>query len=663
MVNLVVRHSSLHMQQAGTSTKPNNTTSNTRATKVAPGGGYDRTVPSPIRIPSIENSRAVSPLTTSESLFGGGAVPVEAVGGARGASPRRHHLQDDHHLMMLEDRYAPSSIRRGDSDPVGQQHPNPLIVQHLSGYSSPSTPSSHITRGRERDVDRGRDPSPHIVRIDGTSSGNTNHGADMMALVGAGEPECDYDISCTSLYELLESSEWEAARIRCRTHPKEVRTWIVRRDGKSNKIRWKLLPLHAAVIFQAPTVVVSSLLDQFPLAAAKRDDQGMLPLHLAFRHHQPQDEAVLQVLLEQYPKGVLTKDRRDRYPLDHGKETQFSAHLMALYANAHSRCASNSNANNDSNNENKNLHNTELANNAIALAKAASEAAEREKLSAQYASQLQTLKSMYEERIDNLAEQHRAKMEDLRRQFEEEERVNLERHTQELDELRDLLSSEVTSGQRVSELELQIDELKESLVHSSHETDLLQTVLRDQKQYEDDLKDQVRKVLVEQQTLYSLCTQQQEQLEQAQDMRDQLLRSLLQKDTESHKSCRVVNLEISRIAENIRRRSETILSSSVGRGVGAGVVSGGRGAVGTTSATYEDDDVDAGIGHENGVDALANIDLHRLDMGSGAKGGDGVLGDVARRGLVSSDGSNGNHHHHDDAHDDDISAITENSHF
>jgi hypothetical protein len=147
-----------------------------------------------------------------------------------------------------------------------------------------------------------------------------------------GEPICDYDTSATELYELLESSAWERARARCRSHPEEVKTWIVRKDAATT-VRWKLLPLHASIIFQSPNYLVSAILEQYPAAAQRQDDQQMLPLHLAFRHKH-EDEDLLELLLVKYPKAVMLKDRRDRVPLEHARDAKFSAKLMRLYADA-----------------------------------------------------------------------------------------------------------------------------------------------------------------------------------------------------------------------------------------------------------------------------------------------------------------------------------------
>ena len=601
MVNIVVRHSSSQLGSGSGGLK--------RSTK---SSSYDRTVPSPIRIPSMDNARAVSPLTTTESLFGGASAAIQAATKAVETSAYHRH----HHN------------RPSTSSPVGVMIPE-------ARYGTPTRAAAMINS--TANTRPARDPSPHRglhndVRV-GASGGivitgtNNNHDSSLV------EPECDYDTDVTALYELLESSEWEAARLRCRTHPKEVRTWIVRHDGKSSKVRWKLLPLHAAVIFQAPTSVVTTLLDQYPLAAAKRDDQGMLPLHLAFRHNQQQDEALLELLLEQYPKGVIIKDRRDRYPLDHGKETQFSSHFMHIYANAHAMCQNSPKAS-TGNNENDDFN----SDNAAVIAKAVSSAAanEREKLIAKYDTQIQTLKSMYDERIDNMKQEHRAQLEEARRSAHEEERAHATRHTQELDELRDLLSQEVSNGQRVPELEHQVDSLKVSLEQSTQDMDMLRSVLHDQKVYEDELKDQLRKVLAEQRTLQDFIAQQQEQAEQAHQMREQMLRNILQKESETwHKSSQVLNMEMAQASESIRLRTESLLSSAQRMSVSNA----------EAVANRDDEEVQEILNHKSSSNVNSKGVLHSKDSGAA----DG--------------GWEAQQHMQSHAHDDDISAITENSNF
>jgi predicted nucleic acid-binding Zn-ribbon protein len=92
----------------------------------------------------------------------------------------------------------------------------------------------------------------------------------------------------------------------------EARTWVFRKkfDGK---LRWRLLPVHAAIIFKAPEHVIEALLGAYPRGAECKDDRGMLPLHLAFRNGSSED--IVDLLLVAYPQFIDVKDRKGRIPL------------------------------------------------------------------------------------------------------------------------------------------------------------------------------------------------------------------------------------------------------------------------------------------------------------------------------------------------------------
>lgn len=340
------------------------------------------------------------------------------------------------------------------------------------------------------------EPQARSQSPDERASGNSRLSADDLV--------CDYDRNVTTLYELLESSQWEQARLRCRTHPDEVQTWIVRRDATST--RWKLLPLHAAVIFQAPAPVIESLLQEYPVAAGKRDDQGMLPLHLAFRHKQ--EESMLELLLVNFPQAVMMRDRRDRLPVDHAGDTHFSAYLLQKYAEAYFHCQI-----------------QEL--------------------------QLEAMQSSYEDRIAVMRGEHEEELRSMRQKMEQDQHVIRTQHQQEMDELRDLLSRQVATARN----DEQIQDMQQALAQLNEDNQMLRDVILQQKAYHDDLQEQMQQILQDQTTLQTCCEQQQRELEEAQQLRKQLLRSLDQKD-DAIKSSR----EIYQLSETIRLRTEQLLN-------------------------------------------------------------------------------------------------------
>jgi len=333
---------------------------------------------------------------------------------------------------------------------------------------------------------------------------------------------CDYDRSVTKLYEMLEASQWDNASARAETHPEEVLTWVVRRDANGN-IRWNLLPLHAAVIFNAPLTLIADLLKVHPIAAAQRDDQGLLPLHLAFRHKS--NEAVIQKLLNQYPGGVTVKDQRQRFPLDHGKDMRFSAKLMGFYAETFTKC--------------QNI------------------GAKEADIKALYESRTTAMKDAYEARILSLLKSHDETNQMIKNQAEEELKRNNARHMVEMGEKKAQLAREKVAAERISELEAELRGMGISLGEANRELTALRRLVREQNEQKKHLLDEMQNVLKDQKAVRDRCHKQQEQLDQAQKLREQLLRTLIQK--ENGRTAETTNM-ICRMSNDSVARTEKLLN-------------------------------------------------------------------------------------------------------
>lgn len=125
--------------------------------------------------------------------------------------------------------------------------------------------------------------------------------------------ERDFDTNPTVLFAMLQKKEWDTVMERALSHPEEAAIWVSRKEKGGTVVRWKLLPIHAAIVFKATPHVMETLLAAYPQGAATKDDQGMLPLHLAFRNASP--PAVVDLLLMSHPTSMQTKDRKGRVPL------------------------------------------------------------------------------------------------------------------------------------------------------------------------------------------------------------------------------------------------------------------------------------------------------------------------------------------------------------
>ena len=125
--------------------------------------------------------------------------------------------------------------------------------------------------------------------------------------------EVDYSENPTVLFKSIEAKDWDTVKKRVEESPQEVSSWVTRK-GKDGKIRWKILPLHAVMCMKAPDDVLLQLINAFPEACSLADDQGMLPLHLAMKNEDV-DEEVLKRLLKVNPSGVNTKVKEENFPV------------------------------------------------------------------------------------------------------------------------------------------------------------------------------------------------------------------------------------------------------------------------------------------------------------------------------------------------------------
>ena len=170
--------------------------------------------------------------------------------------------------------------------------------------------------------------------------------------------EVDFDINPTGSYVAVHTKQWQLAVDRLKLYPKEASVWVVRygnpndgnntnttsidRNGvvdggatimsdgmmtvatprsgtvmtttttKQKTVRWRMLPLHAALLFNGPIEVIKTLIKIYPQACSAHDDQGMLPLHLAFRNGS--SEEIVLLLVQTYPEAIQRVDYKGRLP-------------------------------------------------------------------------------------------------------------------------------------------------------------------------------------------------------------------------------------------------------------------------------------------------------------------------------------------------------------
>lgn len=115
----------------------------------------------------------------------------------------------------------------------------------------------------------------------------------------------------TGLFQLVEDQDWDDAILQVEAFPEEAKLWIV---GKSNKSKYRRLPIHEAIIRKAPFNVIQCLLSAYPEAAGEPDDGGRLPIHHAAFYGAPVE--ALKALVMLYPESLNDVDKKGVKPLD-----------------------------------------------------------------------------------------------------------------------------------------------------------------------------------------------------------------------------------------------------------------------------------------------------------------------------------------------------------
>ena len=156
------------------------------------------------------------------------------------------------------------------------------------------------------------------------------------------EDERDYDYNPTRLFAFIQQQAWPMVLTQLQHHPHEAKVWVFRKarpekapnvhDADENKealtvqhsslvvhdgkvrFRWRLLPLHAAIVLGAPSKIIQEIIRAYPDGAKKSDELGSLPVHLAASRLDvdPEGEKVVLQLFGAHPDSIDMQDRKGR---------------------------------------------------------------------------------------------------------------------------------------------------------------------------------------------------------------------------------------------------------------------------------------------------------------------------------------------------------------
>lgn len=182
---------------------------------------------------------------------------------------------------------------------------NDVVPSHVVRKSFGKTKASDILNSRNI----GREHSAPEQRCTPTSAAPNKEGEreDFKTL------ESNSD-NPTKLFSYIAKRNWEVALKRCSGEKgkREAATWIVEYNADGS-IRWKLLPIHQACEYKAPSELIKHLISAYPASLMLKDSGGFLPLHLACRERS--SKSVIAALLSAEPGATKSRDEEGRLPL------------------------------------------------------------------------------------------------------------------------------------------------------------------------------------------------------------------------------------------------------------------------------------------------------------------------------------------------------------
>lgn len=138
-----------------------------------------------------------------------------------------------------------------------------------------------------------------------------------------------------SVAHFLDSGYWSGKLVTNvfpdkRTPAEQAKTWVIKHKD-NGEIKWRQLPIHYALILNAPLGIIRRLIELYPESIKMGDDEHMLPLHIAMR--QGVDNSIIEFLLLQFPAAVVVKGKKDRDALACAVHGNHKAHVLARILN------------------------------------------------------------------------------------------------------------------------------------------------------------------------------------------------------------------------------------------------------------------------------------------------------------------------------------------
>ena len=121
-----------------------------------------------------------------------------------------------------------------------------------------------------------------------------------------------------ALMTAIVECDWETVIKVCQDDPDQAKIWHHRfttLETGPETLLWRNLPIHAALMYNAPITALMAVQSAYPAGVRNMDDKGRLPIHLAFGVDA--DDEILSLLALEYPDSLTVTDDNQKTPFDY----------------------------------------------------------------------------------------------------------------------------------------------------------------------------------------------------------------------------------------------------------------------------------------------------------------------------------------------------------
>ena len=115
-----------------------------------------------------------------------------------------------------------------------------------------------------------------------------------------------HELGIHSLFKQIEDLQWTSVESTMKSCPEQVESWTIKTTNDQIKVLWRRLPIHEACIRNPPSHIIAKLIEAYPDSVKALDNNNRTPLHHSVIHNANRN--VIDLLIHAHPDALNSKD-------------------------------------------------------------------------------------------------------------------------------------------------------------------------------------------------------------------------------------------------------------------------------------------------------------------------------------------------------------------